>query len=439
MIALVVYPLNIETESYSMYSRMTAASVLFPNPTNLRLDVKPVKTTYRPGESATLNLRVRGSEREPVEGALGLLVYDQALEELARTEASLSTSGYERIDPRLGFRSSEEDNDSVAGVSLKQLLNRAPDAAVPPDLELVAQALLFNRGGMHLRLESSDSLRYLDQIFQKQIHVVLDPVAKLLQEHTGHFPADGAEYSSFLKEKGVDPSRLSDPWGRPYHVRRTYQWINEVLEFRSEGPDKTLKTSDDFMAMSLSRPFFEFDAKRLRAVIDAYHASTGRYIRDRASLEAAFAQERTPLSSFVDPWGTPYNFLFEINRDNYTIKVLGAGPDKRFRSGPNDPTGDRDDLEVSDQYMPYFRETAQRISDALFENAKSSAHFPETDQEFRKVMADHAIDWNALRDPWGRPSRVVPTVEIGYTDKIRAPVRGTWDSTRTKGLGSLPD
>jgi hypothetical protein len=24
---------------------------------------------------------------------------------------------------------------------------------------------------------------------------------------------------------------------------------------------------------------------------------------------------------------------------------------------------------------------------------KSSAHFPETDQEFRKVMADQAIDW----------------------------------------------
>jgi len=83
-IALVVYPLNIETDSYSMYSRMAAASVLFPNPTNLRLDVKPVKTTYRPGESATVNLRVRGSEGEPVEGALGLLVYDQALEELAR-------------------------------------------------------------------------------------------------------------------------------------------------------------------------------------------------------------------------------------------------------------------------------------------------------------------------------------------------------------------
>src|SRR5207302_2582249 len=106
----------------------------------------------------TLNLHVRGSEGEPAEGALGLLVYDQALEELARTEASLFTGGCESIDPRLGFRSFEEDNDSIAGVSVKQLLNRAPDAAVPPDLELVGQALLFNRSGVPLRLESSDKI-----------------------------------------------------------------------------------------------------------------------------------------------------------------------------------------------------------------------------------------------------------------------------------------
>src|SRR5260370_7468684 len=118
-------------EPYSMYPRMATASVLLANPSNLRLDVKPVKTTYRPGESATVNLRVRGSEGEPVDGALGLLVYDQALEELARTEASLFTRGYESIDPRLGFRSFEEDNDSMAATSVNHLLTQSPDPPVP--------------------------------------------------------------------------------------------------------------------------------------------------------------------------------------------------------------------------------------------------------------------------------------------------------------------
>ena len=223
---------------------------------------------------------------------------------------------------------------------------------------------------------------------------------------------------SFLKEKEIDASRLGDPWGRPYHVRRSYQWQNEIFEFASEGPDKTLRTSDDFTAMTLSRPFFEFDAKRLRGIIDTYHARTGGYIRDESTLEAACAQLHNSVSSFVDPWGTPYRFLFEIERENYTIKVLSAGPDKHFRSGPNDPTGDWDDLQVSVERMPYFRETAQRISDALFDSAKSSAHFPENEQEFQKAMASHGIDWQAMRDPWGRPYRIVTGVEVAYSDKV---------------------
>lgn len=432
VVSLIAYPVNLEVEPYSMYSRTAGASVLFPKPHSLQLDVKPVKTTYRPGESATVNLRVRGSDGEAAEDALGLVVYDQAIEELARAEASLSAGGYEQLDPRLGFRSLDEDSDSIGGVSLSQLLNREPQAPVPADLELVAQALLFKGGSVSLRAESSDTHRYLDRVFQKQIHSALDPVTKFLQEHftdTGHFPADDGEYARLLKGKHIDVSGLLDPWGRPYHVRRAYQWMNEVFEFRSEGPDKTLATSDDFTAMSLSRPFFEHDGKRLRAVIDAYHARTGGYIRDQATLEAACAQEHISLSGFVDPWGTPYRFLFEIVRDNYTIYVESAGPDKRFRSSTTDPAYHWYELVVAVENMPYFRETAERISDALFESAKTSAHFPENEEEFRKVMADHEIDWDTLRDPWGRSYRVVPTVETGYSDRITMHAYGEKVST----------
>jgi hypothetical protein len=418
---LAVFPLNAEVEPYAMGPRMASASVVVPKPSNLQLDVKPVKTTYRPGEAATVNLRVRDAKGNSVEGAFGLLVYDQAVEELARTEASLFTGGYEKFDPRIGFRSLDEESDSIGGVSISELLNSQPDAAVPQDLEVAAEALLFTHGGAPLRMESSDSPRNLDQVFQKQIHSVLDPAAKLLQERftdAGHFPVDDAEFASLLGEKGIDVSHLIDPWGRPYHVRRTYEWVNEVLEFRSEGPDKTLGTSDDFTALSLSRPFFEHDTQPLRGVIDSYHARTGGYIRDEATLESACTQEQVSLSSFVDPWGTPYRFVFEVVRDNYTVKVVSAGPNRSFRSGSTDPSDDWDDLIVSVQNVPYFREMAQRISDALLENAKTTAHFPETVEEFRKAMADHGIDWDALRDPWGRQYRVAPTVETGYGDKI---------------------
>ena len=426
-IVIAAYPLDVEGSSYFLYSRVAAASVVFPHPSNLQLDVKPLQTTYRPGEPASVNLRVRGPEGEATEGALGVLVYDQALEELARTEASLFTDRYESIDPHLGFRPLEEDGDSIAGVPVKGLLNLVPGAAVPADLELVAQALLFNRSGVSLSIESSDSPRNFEQIFQKQIHAALDPVAKLLNENftrSGHFPANDTEFGRLLKSVNMDGSSLTDPWGRPYRVRRSYSWMNEVLEFRSDGPDKTPDTADDFTALSLSRPFFERDAKRLHAVLDAYHARTGAHIRDEAALEAACAQESTPLSSFIDPWGTPYRYSFGVAGANFTVTVSSAGPDKRFRSGPKDPTDDRDDLQVSVLTMPYFSDTAQRISDALLDAAKTSAKFPETEPEFRKVLQKHSIDWGSLRDPWDRPYRIVPTAEASYSDRITFRVYG---------------
>src|SRR5260221_7291885 len=106
--------------------------------------------------------------------------------------------------------------------------------------------------------------------------------------------------------------------------------MNEVFEFNSAGPDKSLQTADDFTAMSLSRPFFEFDAKRLRAVIDAYHAHTGGYILGQAPPQTAPAQERPSLSPFIHPWGTPFNFLFEIHPQQHTLKVLNPRPHKNL-------------------------------------------------------------------------------------------------------------
>lgn len=40
----------------------SSASVIFPHPSGLQLDVKPAKNTYRPGEAASVNLRVRSLE-----------------------------------------------------------------------------------------------------------------------------------------------------------------------------------------------------------------------------------------------------------------------------------------------------------------------------------------------------------------------------------------
>lgn len=289
VLVLAAYLINLDLESSYQVSGIASASVVFPHAASLQLDVKPLKATYRPGESATVNLRVRGAQGEAAEGALGLLVYDQALEELSRTEASFATSWEDRIDPRLGFVSFPDSGDSLAGVSVKDLLNRAPDAAVPSDLELLAQAIFAGHSFAPLRVESSDYARYFSQIFNKQIRATLDPLSKILQDHFavyGHFPANDGEFAKILSQHNLNPASITDPWGRPYHITRSTRWTSEVLEFHSEGPDKTPNTADDFLAMALDRPFLEHGAEWLRKILDAYRSRTGSYIRDLAALQA---------------------------------------------------------------------------------------------------------------------------------------------------------
>jgi hypothetical protein len=448
-LVLAAYPLGVEIDPYAPARSMDAVSVLFPQPTKLQLEVKPTNTTYRPGEAARVNLRVRGPQGEPTEGALGLLVYDQALEELARNEASLSTDHRDDLDPRLGFRGFSDSGDSLAGISVKQLLDRTPGDPVTPDLELLAEALVSTHNFAPLRWESSDAPRYFNQIFQKQIHAVLDPILPAMNAQftsSGHFPADDVELTKVLNLHGMEGYRLADPWGRPYHVSRSYRGRDELLEFRSEGPDKTPDTPDDFTALSMSRPFFEADAARLRSILDAYHARTGGYIHDQATFEAACRQEHTSPSSFVDPWGTPYRFEFGVLRENFTIGVSSAGPDKRFQSSAPDYSRDYDDVLVSTLNTFYFQEPAQRIASILLESSKSSSHFPENEREFRAVLQQHGIDWSTYRDPWDRPYRVVAFQEAGYGDQVTLRAYGQNVSrtqtpvTRTlKGLSIVSD
>src|ERR1700676_2991918 len=91
---------------------------------------------------------------------------------------------------------------------------------------------------------------------------------------------------------------------------------------------------------------------------------------------------------------------------------------------------DFDDVQVSVLDSPYFAETSERIGQALFANAKSSAHFPENEQEFRQVLQEHGIDWDALRDPWGRPYRFRSSIEFAYGDKITVQAYGQQTSTQ---------
>jgi hypothetical protein len=432
LLRIAAHSLTLDPQPSYSYRRFAAtAGIIFPHPDDLKLDLRPLKASYRPGESATVDLRVRSPQGDATQGALGLLVYDQALEELARSEASLSTSGDDSLDPRLGFQPLQENSESFAGFSVHDLLNLPPGQSVSSDVELVAESLLFSGRDVSILSEDSTTNWGLDHLFEKNIHTTLDPLIKRLADlfdATGHFPADDAAYHKFLQQSGFDPSSLNDPWGRPYRVHRSYERINEVFEFLSDGPDKLSNTGDDFTALRLVRPFSTLQEKRLTEIASAYHSRTGDYLRDLDSFRAECEHQHSPLPSFLDPWGTPYHFEFAIQGPYYTLSATSAGPDRLFRPPDSSSSEDWDDLGLFTIRIPYFLETSTRINEALFDSANKSLHFADA-ADFPKILSEHGIDWNSIRDPWGHPYDVVSGVEVSYADRVAVHTYGQTQTT----------
>jgi hypothetical protein len=91
--------------------------VIYPAPNNLRLDIKPVQTVYRPNEEATIKFSVAAPDKSLAETALGVVVFDKAIEERARTDADFGGGNVNLF----GNFSDLLESKSFGGVSLKQI------------------------------------------------------------------------------------------------------------------------------------------------------------------------------------------------------------------------------------------------------------------------------------------------------------------------------
>ncbi len=120
---------------------------MFPHADELKLDIRLKQATYRPGEQAVAELRVNGPESTGSAGALGVLVYDQAVEELARREVQAG-SREEGLDAHLGFAAEiagRGNSDSAGGVTLQDLMHLDLTKPVPKGYELAAKLLLNSK------------------------------------------------------------------------------------------------------------------------------------------------------------------------------------------------------------------------------------------------------------------------------------------------------
>src|SRR5262249_47757233 len=109
-------------------------TVLYPRVRDLKLDVTLNQANYRPGEEARADFHVLAPEGRAVESALGVVVFDKAVEERARTNQEFR-GGY-------GFYDAFLAGDQLAGITRKDLDRVDLSKPLPEGLELVAEMLL---------------------------------------------------------------------------------------------------------------------------------------------------------------------------------------------------------------------------------------------------------------------------------------------------------
>ena len=374
-------------------------TVLFPKNRDLNLDVRLEKTTYRPGEQATANIRVTTLDSANSESALGLVVVDKSVEERQRSGEDFGRSGgfYDFIS-RFG------NSDEIGGVRASDLEKLDMSKPVPDGLDLAAEALLLEVGAIRPNVfTSSENHPSPATLFEVALDAMMRPISDALKSRyssAGEYPKTEKELRQELADAGLNFENYRDPWGTVFGAKHEVWLDHEELDIISAGPDKKFGTNDDFTVQAFTWPYFARYSELIRRAATEFHQRTQLYIRDLLTLRTELKRLAIDWDALRDPWGNPYSPTFEVARNQYMITIQSAGPDGRFAT-PEQPSWD--DVTLAKIGLDYFSDSQTLMDGALQKYSQRTESFPQTFDEFEQAIAAAGIDWNSLRDPWGNP------------------------------------
>jgi hypothetical protein len=392
-----------------------ARTVLYPRNHELKLDLQLAQSAYRPGQEARADFKVATAEGKPIESVLGISVVDKAVEERVRSDSDFGS--------RYGVDSSYQrlwgGENEFAGISRASLDRLGASTLITKDLQLVAEILL--RGNGNYFLDASSGKRYGDNpesIFKRILSSQLSPVENALRSRyarNGQYPKNQSMLVRELADFGIDFAGMTDPWGVPYRAGLSVRGDQDVLRILCSGPDKRVNTADDFTVSEMSWPYFRETGQLIDRATRDYHARTGRYIRDRQSLESELRRNGINLNALRDPWGGQYRFAFGIAGTNFTITVSSDGENRRFEA----ERYRSDDFTLWTSKIDYFTEMRTRIDEALRKYFKSTGRFPQQQTDLNQALRASLILPGNLRDHWGRPYYATFKSEWRYGDRVK--------------------
>lgn len=395
-------------------SGVTASrNILFPARRDLNVQIAPAKGEYRPGEKALVNLRVRSTGTGSLRSALGVVVYDQAVEERARADREFGRSGVGQ-----GFRETVElfrdGGDSLAGIR-RMDLNRVDPLNVPEGMDLVAEVLFSRSYTEEIGFESDGDGPRPAVLFSAAIEKTLGPVKDAFAASfakSWEFPRDDVSLRRLLKEYALDAQKLRDPWGHLYRASFGISGKYSMLEWLSDGPDKRPDTEDDFVAQHHQWPWFQKVGRTLdRAVVEQY-MRTGGHIRSLPQLVSEMERLGVDWNTVRDPHGNAPQAVFSVQETRFVIGVwFPADGDSRHGF----------DLNVWTSEMHYAVGLSEKLEKALAQYGAKITRFPETAAEFFEAVNAGGVSESELTDPWGNLYRVSLNSRPLFDYQIRDP------------------
>jgi hypothetical protein len=407
-------------------------TVVFPQNRELKLDVKLTRAGYRPGEQAGVEFAVTAPDGRRAASALGVVVFDKAVEERALTE--------EEFAAPFGFAGSLHNflygAVGIGGVTQRDVEQLDLSRRVPAGLEAVAEILFNNRQGWEEQdYRVSRGVEFepsAGAVFGKWHAEQLKPVRAALDaryERAHSYPTDPAALASLLAEAGIDFGAMRDSWGRPYRAEFYLSGAVDRLDIKSDGPDERPASGDELTVAAFSWPYFRPVGERIDRAASERRERTGTFIRDLGALRDEMRRGGFDLDALRDRWGRPYGFAFEVDGTHHLVRVRSAGPNRR-----HEPPGDysSDDFVIWTSAIDYFAGPRARVDEALARAARETNQFPRSELSLRQALAASGLSLEGLRDGWGRPVHAVFTTSTHHGDRIAIESRGQFDPTQAR-------
>jgi hypothetical protein len=375
--------------------------IIYPAPQNLNLEASFAKETYKPGDEASISFGVTDSLGQAVQSALGVVVFDKAVEERAKTEDVFGQGIFGNFQGFLGY------GESFGGINIKSINEMDLSKSISDDMQLVAEVMLadsyYYPNIFSSNKYETDAKGVYAPYFKKHFDPIEAALTAAYKTKNFEHPRDAASLGKILSAANLNLDALRDPWEQSYRAVFGVEKTQDTVSFMSAGADKTFGTRDDLSVSNMNFTYFTPTGGAIDAAIKNYHSRTGKFIRDEKTLF-----EELGVSSLTDRYDRPYKIFFEVSQRHFVTRIHSAGKDGVFSLYNWD-----DDFDVWTNKTDYFAETETKILEIL----KSAKPFPRDETEFRSVLRAGGTDIDALVDGYGEKVYMTKHRFSRYADK----------------------